>query len=262
MNDDATAGRCAPEEERAELETVLASGSFSRAPALSRLLTYVCGQYLAGRGEFLKEYTVGTEALGRGANFDPDHDSVVRVMATRLRKRLAAYYAEEGADHKLRIQLPESGYSPKFVRNPATVNGAAEIGAPEVPVLSRSRWRWSMALLVLTFGAIVAAAVFRPSASAVLPLRGPASYASAGVAAAGSEYLVNVGSGEDYRDADGRIWQADRYCSGGTVRSSPERRILRSADPEPYRSGRRVHSPATSRYNPAFTRCTCTSPKS
>ena len=119
MNDHATVGRCALEEERAELETVLASESFSRAPALSRLLTYVCGQYLAGRGEFLKEYTVGTEALGRGPNFDPDHDSVVRVMATRLRKRLAAYYAEEGAGHKLRIQLPESGYSPKFVRNPA-----------------------------------------------------------------------------------------------------------------------------------------------
>jgi len=100
----------------------------TRAPALSRLLTYVCGQYLAGRGEFLKEYTVGTEALGRGPNFDPDHDSVVRVMATRLRKRLAAYYAEEGAGHNLRIQLPESGYSPKFVRNPAVAEGSATRG--------------------------------------------------------------------------------------------------------------------------------------
>jgi hypothetical protein len=124
-------GRCALEEERAELEAVLASESFSRAPALSRLLTYVCGQYLAGRGEFLKEYTVGIEALGRGPNFDPDHDSVVRVMATRLRKRLAAYYAEEGAGHKLRIQLPESGYSPKFVRNPAVAGSVKLPGIEE-----------------------------------------------------------------------------------------------------------------------------------
>ena len=196
MNDHATVGRCALEEERAELETVLASESFSRAPALSRLLTYVCGQYLAGRGEFLKEYTVGTEALGRGPNFDPDHDSVVRVMATRLRKRLAAYYAEEGAGHKLRIQLPESGYSPKFVRNPAVVEGATPESIADIPIATRSRWQWSVALTgLLVFGAIVAAAVFRPSSSAALPVPSPATYAaSVGAAPAGSEFLVNVGS--------------------------------------------------------------------
>ena len=239
VKDHVTLGRCALEDERAELDAVLASESFSRAPALSRLLTYVCGQYLAGRGEFLKEYTVGTEALGRGPNFDPDHDSVVRVMATRLRKRLAAYYAEEGAGHKLRIQLPESGYSPKFVRNPAVAEDTTQESIADIPIATGSRWRWLMALTgVLLFGAM-AAAVFRPSSSAALPVPGPATYAaSVGGAPAGSEFLVNVGSDEDYRDIDGRIWQADRYCSGGTVRSSPERRILRSADPEPYRSGR------------------------
>ena len=241
MNDHATVGRCALEDERAELETVLASESFSRAPALSRLLTYVCGQYLAGRGEFLKEYTVGTEALGRGPNFDPDHDSVVRVMATRLRKRLAAYYAEEGAGHKLRIQLPESGYSPKFVRNPAVAEDTTQESIADIPIAdSIAMASGSVALTgLLIFGAIVAAAVFRPSSSAALPVPSPATYAaSVGGAPAGSEFLVNVGSDEDYRDIDGRVWQADRYCSGGTVRSSPERRILRSADPEPYRSGR------------------------
>jgi hypothetical protein len=225
-------GRCALEDERAELEAVLASESFSRAPALSRLLTYVCGQFLAGRGEFLKEYTVGTEALGRGPNFDPDHDSVVRVMATRLRKRLAAYYAEEGAGHKLRIQLPESGYSPKFVRNPAVAEAAAQesIADIPIPIATRSRWQWSLALMgLLVFGAIVAAAVFRPNSSAAPSIPTPATYAaSVGGAPSGSEFLVNVGSDEDYRDIDGRVWQADRYCSGGTVRNSPE----------PYRSGR------------------------
>ena len=240
VKDPVTVARCALEDERAELETVLASDSFSRAPALSRLLTYVCGEYLAGRGEFLKEYTVGIEALGRGPNFDPDHDSVVRVMATRLRKRLAAYYAEEGAGHRLRIQLPESGYSPKFVRTPAVAEAPAQEKTVDIPIVTRSRWPWLVALMgLLIFGAIVAAAVFRPGSSAALPVRSPATYtASVAGAPAGSEFLVNVGSGEDYRDIDGRVWQADRYCSGGTILNSPERRILRSADPEPYRSGR------------------------
>jgi hypothetical protein len=58
------------------------------------------------------------------------------------------------------------------------------------------------------------------------------------LAATGSEILVNVGEDSDYRDEDGRTWQADQYCTGGTILKSPERRILRAADPEPYRSGR------------------------
>ena len=244
--------RDALEEERAELETVLASASFSRAPALSRLLAYVCEQFLAGQGEYLKEYTIGTAALGRGATFDPEHDSVVRVMATRLRRRLATYYAEEGAGHKLRIQLPESGYSPKFMPNPAMANGTVEIdapvngtakgGAPAVLFAPASHGRWSWAvivLLVFVCGAIVAAAVFRRGSPAVPPPARSEPYPASAVGApAGPEFLVNVGADADYRDADGRIWQADRYCSGGTVRNSPERRILRTADPEPYRSAR------------------------
>jgi hypothetical protein len=161
-------------------------------------------------------------------------------MATRLRKRLTAYYAEEGAGHRLRIQLPESGYSPKFVRNPSVVEGTTQESIPDTFIATQSRWRWSLALMgLLVFGAIVAAAVFRPNSSAAPSIARPATYAaSVGGAPAGSEFLVNVGSNEDYRDIDGRVWQADRYCSGGAVRNSPERRILRTADPEPYRSGR------------------------
>ena len=252
VNDPATAGSSAPEEQRAELEAVLASASFSRAPAISRLLAYLCEQYLAGKGEFLKEYTIGTEALGRGANFDPDHDSVVRVMATRLRRRLATYYADEGAGHKLRIQLPESGYSPKFLPHAVTENGVPENAPspsaaviddlPPVADAPPSRWRGSLALivvLVLAFGAIVAAAVFRQGSSPELPhARLESGVAAAAVSAPGEEVLVDVGADADYRDVDGRVWRADRYCTGGIVRNSPERRILRAADPEPYRSGR------------------------
>jgi len=66
-----------------------------------------------------KEYAIGTMSLGRGDDFDPEHDSIVRVMGTRLRKRLAEYYATEGAGHHVKIFLSEVGYTPLFVAEPS-----------------------------------------------------------------------------------------------------------------------------------------------
>ena len=37
---------------------------------------------LAGRGDRLKGYTIGVEALGRPDSFDPQIDPIVRVEAT------------------------------------------------------------------------------------------------------------------------------------------------------------------------------------
>src|SRR3989441_8321137 len=89
-------------EERRELEAVLASGIFHRAPNLAQLLTYVCAKYFEGSAEQIKEYNIAVDALGRPADFDQKRDSIVRVEAHRLRKRLREYYDAEGADHKLR----------------------------------------------------------------------------------------------------------------------------------------------------------------
>jgi len=43
------------EQERLELESLLASGIFDRAPALAQLLAYVCSKYFEGQAEQIKE---------------------------------------------------------------------------------------------------------------------------------------------------------------------------------------------------------------
>src|ERR1043166_9162404 len=91
-------------QERQELDVILASGIFNRAPNLAHLLTYVCRQYFQGTGEQIKEYNIAVEALGRPADFDQKRDSIVRVEAHRLRKRLREYYDADGADHAIRIE--------------------------------------------------------------------------------------------------------------------------------------------------------------
>ncbi|HMC58732.1 MAG TPA: hypothetical protein VKJ01_06040, partial [Candidatus Solibacter sp.] len=101
--------------EKHELDTILASGIFSRAPNLAQVLTYVCARYFEGAAEQIKEYNIAVEALGRPADFDQKRDSIVRVEAHRLRKRLREYYEADGADHAIRIEIPPGQYAPKFL---------------------------------------------------------------------------------------------------------------------------------------------------
>src|ERR1700675_1179751 len=101
--------------ERAEVAAVLASEIFRRAPKLSRLLSYLSDKYFEGCAGDIKEYTIAVDVMGRDTRFDPQFDSIVRVGAHNLRKRLRQYYATEGSDHQLVIVIPPGQYKPEFV---------------------------------------------------------------------------------------------------------------------------------------------------
>jgi hypothetical protein len=83
------------DEQRAELKSVLDSPTFIRAPKLAQLLSYLCERLFAGKASQIKEYSIGVEVFQRGEKFDQNSDSIVRVEANRLRKRLAEYSAKE-----------------------------------------------------------------------------------------------------------------------------------------------------------------------
>src|SRR5580692_10969607 len=121
-------------QEKNELQSVLDSGIFNRAPNLAHVLTYVCCQYFEGAAEQIKEYNIAVEALRRPAGFDQKRDSIVRVEAHRLRKRLREYYQAEGASHIVRIDIPSGQYAPRFVRQrppqPAINEEAATVQTP------------------------------------------------------------------------------------------------------------------------------------
>jgi hypothetical protein len=112
--------------ERAELKAVLSSTLFARAPYLSRILKYVCEKHFSNQADTIKEYSIGVEALGRGPDFRPGEDSIVRVQAARLRKHLKRYYETDGASHPLQIGISATGYKPEFVVAHPLETGAAE----------------------------------------------------------------------------------------------------------------------------------------
>ena len=96
---------------RAELERILASRCFQQAGRASHFLRFVVEATLTGGGRRLKGYTIGVEVFGRPADFDAQSDALVRVEAGRLRRRLVEYYAGEGADSRVRIELPRGSYA-------------------------------------------------------------------------------------------------------------------------------------------------------
>ncbi|HEY3440617.1 MAG TPA: hypothetical protein VGK29_07695 [Paludibaculum sp.] len=139
------------------VERILASNHFVRSVKLQGFLTYVCAKAMAGRPNEISEQQIGHLVFGREAGYNPSDDNIVRVQARDLRRRLAAYFAEEGADEPVVIEIPKGGYVPHFL--PRSQAGLMEAGrlAP-VPVTRHEGWpKWiSLALGVLCLCLIVA----------------------------------------------------------------------------------------------------------
>ena len=68
---------------------------------------------LSGEYSEIKERMFGICIFDRDANYDTSSDSIVRVTATDVRKRLLRYY-EAAPASALRIELPPGSYIPEF----------------------------------------------------------------------------------------------------------------------------------------------------
>src|SRR5215813_13535138 len=105
-----------PEAIQSEVERILASEKFARSKRLRSLLRFTVTQTLQGNAETLKEYVIGTEVLKKPDSYDPRSDSLVRVLASRLRVKLKEYYSDGGSADPLVIEFPKGKYVPKFQR--------------------------------------------------------------------------------------------------------------------------------------------------
>jgi hypothetical protein len=104
-------------EKREELRRVLQSKHFANAPKKRRFLEFIAEQTLLGNGDKLNEYLIGLEVYGRGTDFNPQDDPIVRVQAHEIRRGLKAYYKEYGTISPLRIELPLGHYVPVFSKS-------------------------------------------------------------------------------------------------------------------------------------------------
>ncbi len=66
---------------RAQVVRITASEHFAQSERLGDFLRHVGDETLAGRSDRLTGRSIGREVFGRGADFDPQHDSIVRVCS-------------------------------------------------------------------------------------------------------------------------------------------------------------------------------------
>jgi len=153
---------------RAQLAAILASDSFSSSRRCQDFLEFVVRHALAGDYDILTERFLGVELFGRAVDYETATDSIVRVRANDVRRRLAQYYSSNRSA-PARIDLIAGGYIPEFhwssddVVEPAmgftTMSTATIRPGDRVVTDARPRFELRARIRTLLWGGAVAAAI-------------------------------------------------------------------------------------------------------
>lgn len=138
----------------AQIDKLVNSQVLHGSESLCKLLRYLAEHALDHPGSSLKEYQIATEVFGRPHDFDPQHDSTIRVQAGRLRLKLAEYYSTEGAEDDLVVEIPKGTYVVSF-HNRALLPAKARLaGSPSLSQKSLTEGkparRWPMVTVILS----------------------------------------------------------------------------------------------------------------
>ena len=170
--DDAETAACAPSEIRDELSLVVGSSVFRDSPRLAAFLQFVVSAQLEGKSDRIKGYTIAVEALGRGPDFDPQNDPIVRVEARRLRDALTRYYSGEGRGDPVVIELPRGSYVPLFHRR-SSLPGASATAVRQGRWAAAAAWTRDHArIFKLAFAAVGALSILEVLFDIDQPLTG------------------------------------------------------------------------------------------
>jgi hypothetical protein len=99
---------------KTELAAILASDSFSSSNRCRDFLEFVVKGALAGDYDSLTERFIGVELFARAVDYETATDSIVRVRANDVRRRLAQYYSSRHSAVPVKIDLIAGGYVPEF----------------------------------------------------------------------------------------------------------------------------------------------------
>lgn len=241
------------DQRKAEVEAVLGSPVFVRAPRHSKLLRYICEKYFQGHAKDVKEYSIATEVLGRGPDFDQSRDAIVRVEMHRLRKKLKDFYEADGASHSIEIVINPGQYIPCF--HARVKAGGPVAGGPResmaVPAVHeperRSRgtiWRdiavAAGVVLLCSAGLVALRNNGRPAGAIGNAVTAQAT-TTAGILAAGPEPEVRILCGfkkDRYIDREGNSWGPDAFFTGGYSEERPRQYFARTEDPAIYQTQR------------------------
>lgn len=103
------------DEIRRQLRSILRSTSFQGSRRCQQFLEYACEKALEGDTGALKERAIAVQIFGRRPETALGDDTIVRVGAREVRKRLAQFYVSpDGLSAPVHIDLPPGSYVPEF----------------------------------------------------------------------------------------------------------------------------------------------------
>lgn len=119
------------------VERVCNSSHLRRSAKLRDLLIYLCHRSWNGEVEEIREHEIGVDVFHRPAGYDSTQDTLVRVQASQLRKRLERYFDEEGREETFVLEIAKGTYEPllreRDVHVPATPVEAPPAPGPASP---------------------------------------------------------------------------------------------------------------------------------
>lgn len=136
----------------------MSSHTIHGSESLCKLLRYLAQNAVKHPGVTLKEYQIATEVFGRPADFDPHLDSLVRVQAGRLRSKLAEYYALEGANDPIIVELRKGAYTLVF-SDAASFAGAIPRAREAEQKVATAHSSHSSSLLTIGLATLLAIAI-------------------------------------------------------------------------------------------------------
>jgi hypothetical protein len=142
---------------REQAAKIVSSGALGRSRSYGRLLEFLLDSAVNGRTP--KELEIAMEVFGRGADFDPSQDSMVRVYAHNLRQKLEHFYATGGRNEPRQLTLARGEYRISLAAidaaaaasdaQPALAAIAPLPTQPERAAVPLQRWRLAAAAAAL-----------------------------------------------------------------------------------------------------------------
>jgi hypothetical protein len=106
------------------LKEIVEGKAFRGSARSVRFLEYILNQAMAGHFEALKERVIGVELFGRSPSYETGEDSIVRVAAGDVRKRLTQHYSMYRNTSEFQLSLPLGSYILEITRHPRVEQSA------------------------------------------------------------------------------------------------------------------------------------------
>lgn len=117
LNSPASVAGIAADEVAAQVDRIGRSEGFRKSERLRRFLQFTVDRTLRGDVWQLREHVIAREVFDRPADFDPRVESIVRVEAKRLRRKLTDYYNSNGGNDSILIEFRTGSYVPEIREN-------------------------------------------------------------------------------------------------------------------------------------------------